>query len=166
MQLHGTCGQRLLEERKRTGWTSEQAAVLSGVSHDRYLKFESGEASMTLDYVMALEHLGMRPKFIGLGEASDEQIVGVGAQQWKDEFVSNVIYRSSFKQAVQLMMRSAAAVEAFVGKGKSESCPELVAALMNATMKLDLEYGEEVRLEAMNEKLDGIAGAIEGLRDE
>lgn len=137
--------QRISSERQRLGLTVAQFAVLLGISEDQQASFEAGN-TLPISYGQALLRAGADPQFV-FGhsaeptEARQDLLFGDG----------------SFLGAVDLLRKSQQAVEAFVGEGASRDSPELVAALMNATLQDRFSVGAG----NLEDFATAIAGAIE-----
>lgn len=144
-------GRRVISERERLDLTLEQFAVLVGVSKETQEAIESGKGGRwSVFYGHAAQAIGADPMFI-LGEAEEPRV--------KDQTQNHI--DESFIEAIDLLRRSMEAVEAFVGRGKSKECPELVAALMSATLKSRYAVGPS----EMENFSDTIARAIDGLSE-
>jgi len=144
-------GHRVVSERTRLGFTLEQFAVLVGVSKETQEAIESGKAGRwSVFYGHAAQAVGADPMFM-LGESEEPRV--------KDQTHGHI--DESFIEAIDLLRRSMGAVEAFVGMGKSRECPQLVAALMSATLQSRYAVGPG----EMENFSDTIARAIDGLSE-
>ncbi len=125
---------RLKSERERTGLTVEQFSALSGVTVEAYRAFESGDLAMPFDFVRGLKNLDCDPAYIHLGERKfslgDEKQMPNAAAFYGSFYEPD----QEFQVVVNLLRRSVHAVDAFVGSGASQKSPELVAAVINATI--------------------------------
>lgn len=157
MYLLGEAGPRLKLERERNRLTVEQAAVLTGVMPEQWDALEAGRICMHIDFNLSLKSLGFDPRFIGLGEREscfDNDLFVAATQTEEDSgvardssspFDERLLCRvascgpdsASFSTAIELMRRSIAAVDAFVGEGAAAKSPDLVAALMSATIQCE-----------------------------
>lgn len=165
MSLVKECSGRLKAERERLGYTTEQVAALGGVEHSAYLKMEAGDLAIPFDFNKSLGMLGFRPMFVGLGDdasrpsADEVSPASILADSW-------LIPSDGFVASVRLMRRSAAALDAFLGQGTAQRSPELIAALMQATLRYDLgsSPGEREELhQGISDGLDAIAGAVQDI---
>lgn len=144
-------GRRITSERERLGFTLEQFAVLIGVSNEKQEELERGKAGrLHVSYGMAARLLGADPLFI-TGNA-EEPVIADHNIGYGDE---------SFLEAVNLLRRCLATVDAFVGEGKATECPQLVAALMSAT----LNNRAGIHAGNMQDFVERIATSIDGLAD-
>lgn len=121
--------QRIISERQRLGLTVAQFAVLLGISEDQQASFEAGN-DLPISYGQALLRAGGDPQFV-FGHSA------VPTEARQDLLFGD----NSFFGAVDLLRKSQQAVEAFVGGGASRDSPELVAALMNATLQERFSVG-------------------------
>lgn len=115
---------RIQSERVRLGLTVEQFAVLAGIQADEQKAIEAGQFDRaTLYYYEAIGHFGVDLQFVH-GLENSPQTTNVGLYFGDKDF----------NFAVKLLRRSYQAVEAFIGEGAAASCPQLVAATMNAAV--------------------------------
>lgn len=122
---------RLKSERERLGLTVAQFAVLAGVSKEHQTQFESGDfTNAPMGYDLAIKRLGVDPEFL-YGHSNTPVTSGV----------SLVLGDDDFDYAVSLFRKSKEVVEAFVGAGAAKDCPELVAAIMSATIQSRCSVG-------------------------
>lgn len=157
---------RLMSERMRLGYSSAQAAVLGGVEAEAYSKMEDGTLYIPIELIWRLQKIGFRGEFIHMGEES--------ASIHNDEFPTIKEFHATseghydnggFAQAVRLMRRSVAAVDAFLGEGLSTKSPELVAALMNASISLDQDLGAGEREELVSKVENALQSLAEAISD-
>lgn len=157
---------RLMSERMRLGYSSAQAAVLAGVDAEAYSKMEDGTLYIPIELIWRLQKIGFRGEFIHMGEES--------ASIHNDEFPTIKEFHATseghydnggFAQAVRLMRRSMAAVDAFLGEGLSTKSPELVAALMNASISLDQNPGTGEREELVSKVENALLSLAEAISD-
>lgn len=157
---------RLMSERVRLGYSSAQAAVLGGVEAKAYSKMEEGTLYIPIELIWRLQKIGFRGAFIHTGEE--------GASTHDDEFPTMKEFHATseghydsggFAQAVRLMRRSIAAVDAFLGEGFSTQSPELVAALMNASISLDQDPGAGEREELVSKVENALQSLAEAISD-
>ena len=176
MHLLPEAGQRLKEERERNRLTVAQAAVLSGVTPEQWQALESGLICMHIDFSLELRRIGFNARYIGLDDpenrSRDERFIKAPetestAVDGLDETLLaspswNAPDSDSFSKAIELMRRSIAAVDAFVGEGAASKSPTLVAALMNATIQgQEQENAQQVAVAIENAA--GVVGdAIDG----
>jgi transcriptional regulator with XRE-family HTH domain len=138
---------RLASERERLGLTVEQFAVLIGITAEQQRAIEGGTDRIPMHFHEAICRLGVDPEFI-LGQTDLPQ----------GRLVSPPFGRDDFHDAVDLLRRSQQAVEAFVGEGAAKSCPQLVAATMNAAIQSRYAIG----VGDLEDFTDKISAAIEG----
>ena len=186
MYLGSEVGARLKQERERNLLTVEQAAALSGATPEQWRALESGRLCMHLEFNLRLKNLGFSPRFIGLGEretfgealgsdgpfiASHQLEKGAAKGEGDDALLSgSSLYApdsETFGKAIELMRRSIAAVDAFVGEGSAAKSPELVAAVMNATLRSETQDDAQ-RISAAIENAatalcESIVGAAEAI---
>jgi hypothetical protein len=169
MVLGEACGARLKAERERIGLSARQLAALAGVSDQLYASFEAGQIGMPFDFSLSLRRFGIRPEVLGgleqgeLPKDEDALVAGGKLVCW-----STADFSDSFPMAVRLMQRSIQAVDAFVAEGAAKQCPQLVAALMEATIRLDYSSGAGEREELVDKIENGlqlIAKRLEEIRD-
>ena len=116
---------RIVSERNRLGLTTAQLAVMLDISEAQQIAIEAGDfSSCPTYYEHAMKRAGADPLFIH-GQCSQP------AAQRSDLLFGD----ESFASALHLLRRSQQAIEAFFGEGASKSSPQLVAALMNATLQ-------------------------------
>lgn len=115
---------RIVSERQRLGLSVAQLAVLVGITAEQQAAIEGGNLdARPFSYYHAMQRAGCDPQF--LCGSSDAPKATKADLNFGDE---------SFMDAVSLMRKSIQAVDAFVGEGGGARSPELVAALMNATI--------------------------------
>lgn len=152
-------GSRLKSERERLGFTLEQFAVLGGTDAETLRKLEAEEYLLPFDFVLGLKGLGCNLLFISTGEGAVNEPSGNNPPA---RLFKNVSFDdSNFRSAVNLMLRSTQAVDAFFGSGQAKKSPELVAALMQATLSNEYDSGAGER----EELVGSITNAIEALTD-
>lgn len=175
--VEGETGSRLKAERERNRLTVAQAALLSGVTADQWHALEEGHLCMSGDFIDSLQQLGFEPDFIKTGSrsywrSSDERFIrrtqNPGIARDDPLLISSSRHApdsESFCKAIELMRRSIAAVDAFVGEGAASKSPSLVVALMNATVQNKAqEDAQQVAVAITNAAAvlgDAIAGASE-----
>ncbi len=136
---------RLVGERQRLGLTAAQFAVLVGVSEAQQLAYEAPDGPpFPFEYGHSATRLGVDFTFV-MGFSAESKCPPPST------------YDDPFVRAIQLLLRSQQAVEAFIGEGAAKSTPQLVAALMAATLLESLPTSGEI-----NDYVDSIANAIEG----
>ena len=180
MFLLSTAASSLKEERERCGLSIAQAAALTDTTSQMWEAIESGLVSMSVEFVSRLRYIGFDDQYIGTGERRghregrfipSELTNEVGDASTECERITALIaseesaHDLSFKedpflQAVALLRRSSAAVEAFIGEGVASKSPELVAALMNAASRLEVGSATSSMLEEFRNALDGFAGQM------
>lgn len=158
-------GTRLKSERERTGLTIEQFSALSGVTVDAYRAFEAGDLAMPFDYVRGLKTLGCDPAFIHLGER--QVSLGDTKQLPNAAAFYGSFYEPDreFQEVVNLLRKSVHAVDAFVGPGASEKSPELVAAVINATILSTYSTGAGEREDLADKVANAISELAEAMRE-
>lgn len=138
---------RIVSERERLGLTVGQFAVLAGVSEAQQIAIESGDFSTSpYSYTHGAQRAGADPLFI-IGQSTEPKIQRPNLLFGDDSFLS----------AVDLLRKSQQAVEAFIGEGASKNSPELVAAIMTATLQDRYSIGAG----HFEDFADRIANAIE-----
>lgn len=116
---------RIISERKRLGLSVAQLAELVGITTAEQATIEAGHLeARPYSYNEALKRTGADPRY--LSGLSDIPEIAQGNVMFEDE---------PFQEAVSLLRKSIQAVEAFVGEGVAASEPELVTALMRATLQ-------------------------------
>ena len=180
MFLLSTAASSLKEERERCGLSIAQAAALADTTSQMWEAIEAGLVSMSAEFVFRLRDLGFDAQYIGTGErrarrevrfipseltedggdasAESERIKALIASEERAHDLS--FKEDPFLQAVALLRRSSAAVEAFIGEGVASKSPELVAALMNAASRLEVGSATSSMLEEFRNALDGVAGQM------
>ncbi|MGQ5490793.1 hypothetical protein ACUH78_18275 [Thauera sp. ZXT1-4] len=129
--LFSECLPRLIQERERLGLSQAQFACLAGVSLEDQVSLESGKwDNFPKDYLHGAQEAGADPLFI-LGHSSESR-AGTLVQL---AFGSTLDPDTDFGDAVLLLRKSIQAVNAFVGDGAAERFPQLVVAVMDATIK-------------------------------
>lgn len=138
---------RIVSERQRLGLSVAQLAVIVGITAEQQAAIEGGDLdARPYSYTDAMQRAGCDPLFL-CGNSDVPEVVKANLMYGDEPFID----------AVSLMRKSIQAVDAFVGEGEATRAPELVAALMNAT--IHAQYGPvgEVSLERCAET---IANAI------
>ena len=185
MYLLGEAGKRLKVERERNQLSVEQAAVLTGVTPEQWRALEEGLICMHIDFTLGLKNLGFEPRFIGMGEregftygvpffvaSQPEEVAGV-APDSSSPFDEQLLRRSSsygpdsasFKKAIELMRRSITAVDAFLGEGSAAKSPDLVAALMSATIQCENRSGVMDIVDAIGNASESVTQSIENFTE-
>ena len=185
MYLVAEAGPRLKVERERVRLTVEQAAVLSDVSPKQWAELEAGRLCMHVDFVLALGEFGFDPRFIGIGERKslifDERFIApkktkrdasVDTQSASQpdglsarEPLGYSPAPQDFAAAIELMRRSIAAVDAFVGEGAAAKSPDLVAALMSATIQCENRSGVMDIVEAIGSASGSVSESIDNFTE-
>lgn len=144
-------GQRLAEERKRLGYTPIQLATLVGLDVQDYQDIEDGkwEPAIQYNYRLYMPRANVDVEYVIRGVRDIPE--GYRPMQH-----SASDWSGGFSRGLDLLRKSVQAVEAFVGKNAARECPELVSALMMATLK-DSDIGTGQLEDAVN----GLSGAIE-----
>jgi transcriptional regulator with XRE-family HTH domain len=160
---------RYRDQKEKSGYSSEQLAVLIGISIDTQKKIEAGERFPNIEYYQALKRLGFDPVYIS--HASDDE-----KSRWDavDIELSRIPFSSTgyFTQAVQLMCKSKDAVEAFMGEGMAKKHPELITSLMNATVGMERNElmpgpgGIEEHADKIADAIHRLAAALEDGEDD
>lgn len=139
--------QRIISERQRLGYTVAQFAVLLGISEAQQSSIEAGNlADRPNSYGHAFQRAGGDPLFMH-GLTEEPRIT-------KEDLLAG---DEDFLKALGLVRKSQQAIDAFFGEGTSSKSPELVTALVNATMQERLGIGEG----NWNDFVLSIVGAIE-----
>jgi transcriptional regulator with XRE-family HTH domain len=183
MFLVSSSSVRIKEERVRCGLTVAQTAALSNVSVDLWEALEAGLISPGMEFIKNLRQFGFDTMYIGIGErgrrsesnafnfmpSDTTEPDGAAADQREriEKLVANQIAARTvgsdpFAQAVALLQRSTAAVEAFVGSGAASKSPELVAALMNATTAFESRDNMTGVAEGFTNAIDSLADSLVG----
>lgn len=149
-----TLAARVKNGREHLGLSIEQLAALIGITTEQQMAIEDAqfEGGLEFNYYDALKKSGFDLAYI-FGDTDTPKYTS-GALAFHDD---------DFNQAVALLRRSTQAVEAFVGKGAAASCPQLVAATMNATIQHRYALGAgfiEEMAEKLNFALEGAATII------
>lgn len=153
----GGCLSRLIKERERLGLSQAQFACLAGVSVEDQACLEAGKWNhFPMDYLHGAQHAGADPLFI-LGHSPESRAAKVVKLAFGSQFSPD----SDFTDAVLLLRKSTQAVNAFVGDGAAGRYPQLVVALMDATIKARYACGPGC-IEDMAER---ISGAISDVSD-
>lgn len=147
-------GQRLTLERERLKLTVPQLATLASVTNDQQLAFESGEAMFSSEYMRALDQVGVDSMFVTFGERNPDLPLATPATPMLGEF------NDQFNDAVSLLRKSIQAVEAWVGEGSAQRCPQLVAAVMDATLRTVHHEARQSVLEEMDRTVAQSAVAV------
>lgn len=119
--------QRLQSERKRLGYSEAQLATLLGISTANEVELEQGARAIDPEQLGPLYRAGVDMEFLDTGRQSTVPPTPLGFPCWSRS--------NAFHAAVELLRKSVQAVDAFVGAGAAERSPELVAALMQATLQ-------------------------------
>lgn len=172
---------RIKEERQRCGLSLPQAAALANVTVDLWDALEAGLITPGIEFTRTLSQLGFDPTYIGTGErgrknefgsddfmpseATNEGEAAADQRERIEQLIANQVATRKlradpFAQAVVLLQRSSAAVEAFVGSGASLKSPELVAALMNATTTLTSRDNMTGCTKGLENAIDALGGAL------
>lgn len=156
---------RMKSERERLCLSPEQFAVLAGIDSDTYAKLEDGRYFIPTQFVFGLAGLGCDVGYIGTGERAS--IDNNSLKTPPSRFFSNLGWPDEdFRYAVHLMLRSAQAVEAFMGKGQAEKSPVLVAALMQATLDSQSCPGErEVLIDKVTNAIGDLTEVVSEMQD-
>lgn len=126
-----TTAKRVRCERERLGLTIAQFAVLLGISEAKQQSIEEGNlADCPTSYGDALKRAGGDPLFV-FGHAEQPNV----------QRVDLLIGDDGFLRALELLRKSQQAIDAFLGEGTSSKAPELVAALISATMHERMDVG-------------------------
>lgn len=134
---------RIISERQRLGLSVAQLAVIVGITAEQQAAIEGGDRdAIPYSYTLAMQRAGCDPLF--LCGNSDVPAAGMADLMFGDE---------PFMEAVSLMRKSIQAVDAFVGQGGATRAPELVAALMNATLQAQYSPVAEESLESCAETI-------------
>ncbi len=160
-----TIAARLKLERERLGFTLEQFAVLSGVDATTYRHFELGDFYLPVDFIAGLSGLGCDSLFIGTGERRFASEIDPKTPPKSSMFCGYFTSDDDFRNAVNLMRRSAQAVDAFMGTGCAEKAPELVAALMNATLVSGYQSGPGEREDITDKIVGAIGDLVDAIRE-
>lgn len=157
---------RLMSERMRLGYSSAQAAVLGGVEAEAYSKMEDGTLYIPIELIWRLQKIGFRGAFIHMGEESSSTHDDAYPTVKEFHATSEGHYdNGGFVQAVRLMRRSIAAVDAFLGESFSTQSPELVVALMNASISLDQHQSAGEREELVSKVENALQSLAEAISD-
>lgn len=145
MLLPFECAARLQEERGRLGYSVEQTAVLGGMTTSAYLQVESGTVAMPYLVLMTLARHGFRADYIHHGGDDSGEQTPPGSEVFEeikraDKLSFTEMEEAQFRDALTLLRRSVAAVDAFFGPGKAKQAPQLVSTLVQTT----LAFGEQI----------------------
>ena len=155
---------RIVSERQRLGLSVAQLAVIVGITAEQQAAIEGGDLdARPYSYTDAMQRAGCDPLFL------------CGNSDAPEAVKANLMYGDEpFMDGVSLMRKSIQAVDAFVGDGAATRAPELVAALMNATIhaqycpvgEVSLERCAETIANAILETGAQIAEALAGTSEE
>lgn len=121
---------RLIKERERLNLSQSQFACLAGVSSEEQASLEAGKWDVfPMNYLHGAQQAGADPLFI-LGHSPEPKTFPAPTLA----FGSPLFPDDAFLDAVTLLRKSVEAVKAFAGDTAADQCPQLVAALMQATI--------------------------------